>query len=125
MMLDAKIALHASDSGTARFEPTSALATSLINGNRRVAIPWQTIGSDVGSLNPATGTEAWTWVEGWLARDVSWIPPANEATARVYGEIARTTPVTGNLVPDAMLAALAGLPGLRWRNPLDDDMSGD
>ncbi len=147
MMLDANILLYATDSSSPRFDQSSAIVTSLMNGTRRVAIPWQTIGAYVRIstnprvyLNPATGAEAWAWVEGWLARDVTWIPPATEATARVYGEIARRTPVTGNLVPDAMLAALAiehGLelwsadtdfarfPGLRWRNPLDDDMSGD
>jgi predicted nucleic acid-binding protein len=51
----------------------------------------------------------------------------------VYGQLSSQLSVTGNLVPDAMLAALAiehGLelwstdtdfarfPGLRWRNPL-------
>jgi len=51
----------------------------------------------------------------------------------VYGEMADSVPVTGNLVPDAMLAALAvehGLtvmtadtdfarfPHVRWENPL-------
>ena len=147
MMLDANILLYATDSSSPRFDQSWAIVSSLINGSRRVAIPSRRIGASVlvGTtpriyLHPSTGAEAWARVEGWLARDVTWIPPATEATARVYGEIARRTPVTGNLVPDAMLAALAiehGLelwsadtdfarfPGLRWRNPLDDDMSGD
>ena len=52
---------------------------------------------------------------------------------RVYGTLVEAAPITGNLVPDAMLAALAlehGLtvmtadtdfarfPGLAWENPL-------
>lgn len=64
---------------------------------------------------------------------VVWIPPATEATARVYAEICAKVDVTGNLVPDAQLAALAiehgveiasadtdfgRFPGLRWINPL-------
>lgn len=72
-------------------------------------------------------------MQDWLAADPAWVPPASERTAAVYGELVRTVPVTGNLVPDAMLAALAiehGLtvmaadpdfarfPGIRWENPL-------
>lgn len=72
-------------------------------------------------------------VDAWLAADPAWIPPASERTAAVYGEMADSVPVTGNLVPDAMLAALAvehGLtvmtadtdfarfPHVRWENPL-------
>lgn len=63
-----------------------------------------------------------------------WIPPATEATARVYAGICAQVEVTGNLVPDAQLAALAiehgvelasadsdfqRFPGLRWINPLN------
>ena len=72
-------------------------------------------------------------MRAWLEAAPTWIPPATEATARVYGDLASRLSITGNLVPDAMLAALAiehGLelwsadtdfarfPGLRWRNPL-------
>jgi uncharacterized protein len=140
MLLDANILLHATDAGSAQHQPAASLLTSLMNGTRRVALPWQTIGAFVRIstnprvyVNPATGPEAWAWVEGWLACDVTWIPPATEATARVYGQLTGQLSVTGNLVPDAMLAALAmehGLelwstdtdfarfPGLRWRNLL-------
>ncbi len=111
MMLDANIALYTTDSSSPRFEPTKMLGASLTTVTRPVAISSRTLGAAVPAgtnsrayLNPATGTEA---------------------TARVYGEIAGRTPVTGNLVPDAILADFAGFPGLRWRNPLDDDMSGD
>ena len=103
-------------------------------------MPWQTIGAFVrvatnprASLHPMTGHEAWGWIEQWLALDVTWIPPATEATARAYADLVGDLNVTANLVPDAMLAALAiehGLelwsadtdfgrfPGLSWRNPL-------
>ena len=140
MLLDANILLYATDAGSPQHQPAAALLTSLMNGTRRVALPWQTIGAFVristnprAYVSPATGPEAWAWVEGWLSRDVTWIPPATAATARVYGQLSSQLSVTGNLVPDAMLAALAiehGLElwstdtdfarfgGLRWRNPL-------
>jgi predicted nucleic acid-binding protein len=64
---------------------------------------------------------------------VVWIPPATETTARVYARLCEQVEITGNLAPDAQLAALAveygvelasadtdfmRIPGLRWFNPL-------
>jgi uncharacterized protein len=140
MLLDANILLYATDPTSPLGPRAQQVFVDALNGTQRVAFPWQTIGAFVriatnprASANPMTGEEAWGWVEQWLALDVTWIPPATEATARAYGDLARQLSITVNLVPDAMLAALAiehGLelwstdtdfarfPGLRWRNPL-------
>ena len=63
--------------------------------------------SPTASRTSRCGRRAWGWVEQWLALDVTWIPPATDATARCYSQLASTINVTSNLVPDAMLAALA------------------
>jgi predicted nucleic acid-binding protein len=85
------------------------------------------------SRNPLTGSQAFAIVQEWLALDIVWIPPASKHTAGEYGRLASQVPITGNLVPDAQLAALAiehGLtvysadtdfarfPGVSWINPL-------
>ncbi|MFT3851509.1 MAG: hypothetical protein QM733_02005 [Ilumatobacteraceae bacterium] len=82
---------------------------------------------------PLTAAQAWDYVEAWLAAPPVWVPAADEATARVYGALNQQVPITGNLVTDGQLAALAiqrgvelmsadgdfaRFPGLRWRNPL-------
>ncbi len=140
MLLDANILLYATDPASALGPRAQQVLVDALNGSQRVALPWQTIGAFVrvatnprASLDPMSSQEAWGWVEQWLGLDVTWIPPATEATARAYGDLVRDLNVTGNLVPDAMLAALAiehGLelwtadtdfgrfPGLSWRNPL-------
>jgi hypothetical protein len=140
MLLDANILLYATDPSSALGPPAQRVLVEALNGRQRVALPWQTIGAFVriatnprASAHPMTGEEAWGWVEQWLTLDVTWIPPATEATARAYGHLVRQMSITANLVPDAMLAALAiehGLelwsadtdfarfPGLRWHNPL-------
>ena len=66
-----------------------------------------------------------------------WIPPATEATARVYQRLCEQVDITGNLVPDAQLAALAvehgvelasadadfmRFPGLRWMGSIADSV---
>lgn len=103
-------------------------------------LPWQTLGAFVRIAthprvveNPLSGSNAWRYVTEWLAVPVVWIPPATEATAAVYTRLCEQVDITGNLVPDAQLAALAiefgvelasadtdfmRFPGLRWINPL-------
>ena len=140
MLVDANLLLYAVDRTSDHHDVAAAWLTSVLNGTIRVGIPWQTIGAFVRivthprvTTQPLTGSAAWEYVEAWLDADPAWIPPASERTAAVYGELARSVPVTGNLVPDAMLAALAvehGLtvmsadtdfarfPQARWENPL-------
>ncbi|MFP5322552.1 MAG: TA system VapC family ribonuclease toxin [Acidimicrobiia bacterium] len=140
MLLDANLLLYAVDRSADRHQAAASGLTDVLNGTTRVGIPWQTIGAFVRiathrrvTERPSSGPQAWTVVEGWLAADPAWIPPATERTAAVYGQLVGTVPVTGNLVPDAMLAALAVEHGLtvmtvdtdfarfssvRWENPL-------
>lgn len=143
MLLDANILLYATDESSHQFERARAVLTDVMNGSERVALPWQTIGAFVRVAtnprvyeHPMTGVEAWGWVEGWLARRVTWIPPATATTALEYRRLVEEVEITSNLVPDAMLAALAieqgvelwsadsdfdRFPRLRWRNPLRAD----
>jgi uncharacterized protein len=140
VLLDANLLIYAADQTSPHHEAAAKLRDDLLNGQRRVGLPWQTIGAVVRIIThpritprPQTGQQAWGLVSDWLAAPTVWIPPATEATARIFGDLAAQLPITGNLVPDAMLAALAiehGLelwstdsdfarfPGLRWRNPL-------
>jgi toxin-antitoxin system PIN domain toxin len=83
--------------------------------------------------SPARIEDAWQQVEQWLSNPLVWAPVATERHAAVLASLFAATPVSGNLVHDAHLAALAlehGLalystdgdfarfPGLRWENPL-------
>ncbi len=140
MLLDANLVIYAADRTSTHHAAAAAMRDELLNGHRRVGLPWQTIGAVVRILThpritprPLTGEQAWGLISDWLSAPTVWIPPATEATARVYGELSAQVSITANLVPDAMLAALAiehGLelwsadtdflrfPGLRWHNPL-------
>jgi toxin-antitoxin system PIN domain toxin len=140
MLVDANLLLYAIDEGSRHHGPALEWWEAALNGRERVALPWQTIGAFVRisthpriNERPLGGDQAWAYVHDWLDAPTVWIPSAGAATARVYGELASSQPITGNLVPDAMLAALAiehGLelhsadtdfarfPTLRWVNPL-------
>jgi len=114
MLLDANLLLYAVDRTSPHHELAGTWLVEVLNGNRRVGLPWQTIGAFLRisthprvTTSPLDGSTAWSHVADWLAAEPVWIPPATERTAAVYEQLLDHTPVTGNLVPDAQLAALA------------------
>jgi toxin-antitoxin system PIN domain toxin len=140
MLLDANLLLYAVHRGAEQHEAAAAWLTEQLNGPRRVAIPWQSLAAFVRISThpraydrPLDGTTAWELVTAWLDAPVAWIPQPGPKYPRLLGELISTYDVRGNLVPDAMLAALAIEHGLtlysadtdfarfrelRWENPL-------
>jgi len=140
MIVDANLLLYAVDESSGHNTVAASWLQELLDGDIRVGLPWQTIGAFLRisthprvAENPLSGPDAWRYIAEWLAVPVVWIPPATEMTARVYERLCEQIQVTGNLVPDAQLAALAiehgvelasadtdfmRFPGLRWINPL-------
>lgn len=142
MLVDANLLLYATDSSSPHHAPAARWLTAALRGNRRVGIPWQSVGAFLRIStnpriyrNPMSAEQSWDCVRGWLAAEPAWIPGASEETAGILGRLVTQLPVTAGLVPDAMLAAIAiehGLtvvsadsdfarfPGVRWHNPLAD-----
>jgi toxin-antitoxin system PIN domain toxin len=140
MLVDANLLLFAVDSASPWHRPAAGWLTAQLNGERRVGIAWESIGAFVriathprASDNPLEPDEAWAFVEEWLAMPTVWIPQPTEAHDDVLGSLVRRYRLSGNLVPDAHLAAIAIEHGLevcsadtdfarfteiRWRNPL-------
>ena len=140
MLLDANILLYAVDTDSKDHAAASDWLEIQLSGPMRVGLPWQSIGAFVRIAThprvyerPLAPAEAWGYVDAWLAAPNVWIPAAGEATANVLGQLLQAPGVTGNLVPDAQLAALAiehgvavasadadfaRFPGCRWVNPL-------
>ena len=140
MLLDANLLLYAVDASSPQNVTAGAWLEDVLRGDRRVGLPWQTVGAFLRiathprvAAHPLSGAEAWGFVRRWLESGPVWIPPVTERTAAVLGRLVEQVPVTGNLVPDAQLAALAiehGLvvmtadtdferfPDVRWSDPL-------
>ncbi len=143
MLLDANLLLYAVDESCPQHDLASAWLVDTLNGDRRVGLPWQTIGAFLRIIThpritarPLGSGAAWAHVERWLDADPVWIPPVTERTARVLGRLVRDLGVTANLTTDAQLAAIAIEHGLtvysadsdfarfrelRWVNPLSGD----
>ncbi|HEV7773695.1 MAG TPA: type II toxin-antitoxin system VapC family toxin [Conexibacter sp.] len=140
MLVDANLLLYAVHRGADRHDAARAWLTEQLNGSRRVGIPWSSLGAFLristhprAFPRPLSPAAAWERVAEWLAAPVAWVPEPGPEYPRILGQLIPEHEVRGNLVPDAMLAALAiehGLtlhstdtdfarfPDLRWEDPL-------
>jgi len=140
MLVDANLLLYAVHEGADQHNAARHWLTEQLNGSRRVGLPWQSIAAflRIGTHprafpRPLSATTAWERVTDWLAAPVAWIPAPGSEHPRIVGELMTGHDVAGNLVPDALLAALAIEHGLtlcsvdtdfarfrelRWHNPL-------
>lgn len=140
MLLDANLLLYAVHREADRHEAALTWLTEQLNGSRRVGIPWTSLGAFLRIAthprafpHPLSPDKAWERVTDWLAAPVAWIPEPGPEHARILGDLVAKHDIRGNLVPDAMLAALAIEHGLtlysadtdfarftelRWENPL-------
>jgi toxin-antitoxin system PIN domain toxin len=140
MLLDANVLLFAVDRRSPFHETCRAWLEDALNGPRRVGLPWASL---LAFLRVATNPRAverpldpeaaWSHVERWLGAAPAWIPTPGPGHAEILGGLIRRHRISGNLLPDAHLAALAvehGLtvisadsdfarfPEVRWQNPL-------
>jgi toxin-antitoxin system PIN domain toxin len=140
MLVDANLLLYAVDETSPFHRAARDWLVAQLNGARRVGFPWPSLLAFVriathprAADHPLTAEAAWAQVARWLAADVSFVPAPTERHADVLGDLMATHHVTGNLVPDAHLAALAIEHGLtvcsadtdfarftevRWENPV-------
>lgn len=140
MIVDANILLYATDSTSPHHGRSAAWLTEALNGDVRVGLPWQSVAAFLRisthpriTADPLTSAAAQQHVDRWLEASASWVPPATGRTMALYRDLALRHHITGNLVPDAHLAALAleygvavvsadtdfaRFPEVRWVNPL-------
>ncbi len=140
MLVDANLLIYAVDSTSPHHERARTWLSSQLDGPVRVAIPWASITAFVRLVthprvmaSPLPSATAWDRVTDWLDRDVVWTPVPTQRHAEIFGALIVDLHLTGNLVADAHLAALAiehGLvmcsadtdfarfPTLTWHNPL-------
>ena len=140
MLVDVNILLYAVNTAAPEHAQAATWLEASLNGNRRVGIPWESVLGFVRlatsprvSGRALTSAEAWDIVESWLEAPATWVPLPTSRHGIVLGELVRKYRLTGKLVPDAHLVALAIQHGaeiisadtdfarfseVRWRNPV-------
>lgn len=140
ILIDANLLLFAADNTSPFHARAARWLESKLNAESPVGIPWQSLGAFLristhprASARPLVPDEAWAQVNAWLGCDGVWIPQPTARYAEVLAGLVARYRVAGNLVPDAMLAAIALEHGLtvcsadtdfalftevRWENPV-------
>jgi toxin-antitoxin system PIN domain toxin len=140
MLVDANLLLYAVDESSPQHQAAVDWLTEQLNGNRRVGLPWQSLGAFIRiathprvSATPMSASAAWAVAEDWLAAPAAWVPDPEARYPAILGELIVRHGLTGNLIPDGMLVALAIEHGLtiysadtdfarfdeiNWTNPL-------
>jgi toxin-antitoxin system PIN domain toxin len=140
VIVDANLLIYAVDSTGPFHRRANTWLENAINGPRRVAIPTQSIGAFLRLAthprvveNPLPPQGAAEIVSLWMSAPGVWVPPTSRDTVAILTGLVTDLHLSGNLIADAMLAALAiehGLtvfsndsdfarfPDCRWFNPL-------
>jgi toxin-antitoxin system PIN domain toxin len=140
VLVDANILLYAVDTDSPRHEAAKAWVEAALNGARRVGIPWTSsiafvrIATNPRALRRAlTPADAWSIVTQWLDAPSAWIPEPGAGHREILGDLLARHDLRGNLISDAVVAALciehglemisndsdfARFPEITWRNPL-------
>lgn len=140
MIVDANVLLYAVDEEARGHGQAKAWLEGALNGHRRIGLPWPSIWAFVristhprALRSPMTVADAWQQVDEWLAAPAAWIPQPGPGHRQLLGDLVVDLDLRGNLISDAVLAALAiehgvpivsadtdfaRFPGLAWINPL-------
>lgn len=114
MLVDANILLYAVDRSSPLHDGARTWLTAVLGGERRVGLPWQSLTAFLriathprAARSPLGSAAAWRHVREWLATDPVWVPTPTARHAEVLGDLIARHQLSGNLIPDAHLAALA------------------
>lgn len=140
ILLDINLLLYATLENSREHRRCRAWLESCFVRYPRVGLPWHSLLGFVRIVThprlaapPIDTMEAWEQVEDWLDQESAWVPLPTELHRPTLRHLLSTSHVTGNLVSDAHLAALAiehgltlyttdtdfaAFPGLKWENPL-------
>ncbi len=113
MLVDANILLYAVDTEAPQHPAAKSWLEEALNGPRRIGLPWQSLTAFVriathprALARPLGAADAWGYVEDWLEAPVAWIPAAGPGHRKLLGQLIGDLDLRGNLVSDAVLAAL-------------------
>lgn len=140
ILVDANLLIYAKGADLPQHRGAAAWFEAAVQEGARIGLPWASLLAFLRVITnprllaqPLTMADAWAQVEEWLALPCVWVPHPTEQHAAVLRHLLVAANATGNLVPDAHLAALsvehglelctadsdfARFPGVRWRNPL-------
>jgi uncharacterized protein len=140
VIVDANLLIYARNSSDPRHAAARDVLEQALNGPQRIGLAWQSLSAFVRIAThprvfptPLSPQAAADQVAEWLDAPAAWTPVPGPGHAPIFLSLVRDLRLTGPLVSDASLAALAlehgtgvwstdadfaRFPGLRWVDPL-------
>ncbi len=140
MIVDANILLYAVDEASRFHGPARTWLEDALNGDRRVGLPWSSLWAFAritthprALARPLTPEDASSFVRTGSQPPAAWIPAPGPGHGDLVMDLMTRLDLRGNLIPDAVLAALciehgvavvsadsdfARFPPLEWINPV-------
>jgi uncharacterized protein len=114
MLVDANVLLYAANEEDQRHERATGWLLDALNGTTRIGLPWVSLTAFVRIAThprafaaPLTPDEACDQIDEWLGAPAAWVPGPTPRHADVLTDLIRRYRISGALVTDAHLAALA------------------
>lgn len=140
ILVDANLLIYAYHEASAQHRAARQWLESVLSGSELVRFPWLTIWAFLRIVTnprifnyPLSAQEASAAVDSWLSEPIAGVLQPSDRYWEILGELLRKHQITGPLVTDAAIAALAiehgatlhstdqdftRFAGLKWRNPL-------
>ncbi|MEX0789543.1 MAG: TA system VapC family ribonuclease toxin [Actinomycetota bacterium] len=113
MLVDANILLYSVDTASPFHERSDRWLVEVLNGTRRVAIPWMSLSAFMriatnprAMQHPLSPAEAWQHIDGWLDAPATWIPEPGRGHRAILRDLMTRLDLRAGLVTDAVLAAI-------------------
>lgn len=114
MIVDANVLVYAANESATSHVQAKTWLEEQLNGEARIGLPWPSLLAFMRlatslrmSPTPISGKQAWTIVQSWLESPVAWVPSTTQRHVKIFAHLMEKYEISGNLVPDAHLAAYA------------------
>ena len=140
ILVDANLLVYAKVESFPQHESACSWLEDRLNGHARVGLPWPSLLAFMRLVTnprvferPMQTADAWSQVQEWLGLRKTWVPCPTPRHPEILARLVTGINATGNLIPDAHLAALslehglvvcstdsdfARFPDVLWENPL-------
>ncbi len=114
MLIDTNVLMYAVDDMSSDHRTVRTWLESALNGSMRIGMPWESLAAFVRIVtnpramrNPLSPDSALDYVYAWAAANLIWHPVPTDRHIEVFGGLVAGIQLSGNLISDAHLAAIA------------------
>lgn len=114
LLIDVNILVYGADATSSFHDAAVTFLEDALSGPTPIGMPWEVLTGFMRVVTnpritnrPLTSDDAWSHVESWSGAEPVWHPGATDRHAEILERLVRGRRLSGNVIPDAHLAAIA------------------